>query len=61
MSYSQSFRAKCYEQLHFEKVNQKFILFIGLVESPKAPKAEIVSDMGFFSRRILTSTESKFI
>lgn len=46
--------------MHFEKVSKKFILFIGLVELSKAPKAEIVSD-GDFSKRILTSTESKFI
>lgn len=48
------------ELLHFGKVNQKFISFIGLLESPKAPKAELISDR-VFSKRILTSAESEFI
>lgn len=45
-----------HERQHFEKVNQKFILFMGLVVLPKAPKAKIVSNR-VFSKRILTSIE----
>jgi len=48
------------ELLHFEEVNQNFSLLLGSVKSHKAPKAEVASNR-VLSKRILTSTESKFI
>lgn len=48
MSNSQSFLdLSVPELLHFEEVNQNFSLFMGLVELPKAPKAEIASNKVF--------------
>lgn len=49
-----------YKLLCFEELDQNFRLFIGLVGLPKALKAEVASNR-MFSKRILTSIESKFI